>query len=55
MYYIVMEYVNGKILKEFMKEMGRFSLKDVIIIVIQVLRVLDYVYKKGIVYRDIKF
>uniref|UniRef100_A0A7C5V0Y1 non-specific serine/threonine protein kinase n=1 Tax=Caldicellulosiruptor owensensis TaxID=55205 RepID=A0A7C5V0Y1_9FIRM len=54
MYYIVMEYVNGKTLKEFMKETGRLSPKDATTIAIQVLRALDHAHKKGIVHRDIK-
>lgn len=54
MHYIVMEYVNGKTLKEFIKETGRVSTKDAVTIAIQVLRALDHAHKKGIVHRDIK-
>ncbi|WAM34777.1 Stk1 family PASTA domain-containing Ser/Thr kinase [Caldicellulosiruptor morganii] len=54
MHYIIMEYVNGKTLKEFMKEVGRVSTKDAVTIAIQVLRALDHAHKKGIVHRDIK-
>lgn len=54
MQYIVMEYIDGKTLKEFIKEIGRLSSKDAVTIAIQVCRALEHAHKKGIIHRDIK-
>ncbi|MEZ0535794.1 Stk1 family PASTA domain-containing Ser/Thr kinase [Caldicellulosiruptoraceae bacterium PP1] len=53
-HYIVMEFINGKTLKEVIKENGRLSYKDAIAISIQICRALEHAHKKGIIHRDIK-
>jgi len=53
-YYIVMEYINGKTLKEIIKENKRLSSKDATTIAIQVCRALEHAHRKGIIHRDIK-
>ena len=51
---IVMEYVCGPTLKEFVEEKGRLSINDTIILMIQLLRALKHAHDNGIVHRDIK-
>ncbi len=51
--FIAMEYIEGKSLKELLKEKS-FSLKEVLEIAIQTGEGLNAAHKKGIVHRDIK-
>jgi non-specific serine/threonine protein kinase len=51
--FIVMEYVEGKSLKEFLKEKS-FSLKEVLDIAPMIVEGLNAAHKKSIVHRDIK-
>ncbi|SHH84901.1 serine/threonine protein kinase [Caloranaerobacter azorensis DSM 13643] len=53
-YYIVMEYVKGKTLKELIREKGRLSYEETIDIAIQIARALSHAHKNHIVHRDIK-
>ncbi len=53
-HYIVMEYINGKNLKEILKEKGAFSLDDTINYSLQIAEALDNAHRNGIVHRDIK-
>lgn len=53
-YYIVMEYVCGKTLKEFVREKGRLESKEAIKIALQIGAALEHAHKNGIVHRDIK-
>lgn len=53
-YYIVMEYVCGKTLKEFVREKGRLESKEAIRISLQIASALEHAHKNGIVHRDIK-
>ncbi|KPU28268.1 serine/threonine protein kinase [Caloranaerobacter sp. TR13] len=53
-YYIVMEYVNGKTLKELIREKGKLSYEETIDIAIQIARALSHAHKNHIVHRDIK-
>lgn len=53
-YYIVMEYVKGKTLKELIREKGKLSYEEVIDIAIQIARALSHAHKNHIVHRDIK-
>lgn len=52
--YIVMEYVEGITLKEYIKQQGVVSTKEAVFFTIQVLRALQHAHDKGIVHRDIK-
>jgi len=53
--YFVTEYIQGKTLKEILKEKGRLSVDEAKKIILDVLNVLSYVHKNGIVaHRDIK-
>jgi serine/threonine-protein kinase len=52
--FIVMEYIDGITLKEFIEQQGVLKWKDTIHFVIQVLRALQHAHDRGIVHRDIK-
>ncbi|MCM1577691.1 MAG: protein kinase, partial [Ruminococcus sp.] len=52
--FIVMEYIDGVTLKEFMEQQGALKWKDSVHFIIQVLRALQHAHDRGIVHRDIK-
>lgn len=52
--YIVMEYVDGITLKEYIQRQGQISYTEAIHFVSQILRALQHAHDKGIVHRDIK-
>jgi serine/threonine protein kinase len=53
-HYIVMEYVEGLTLKEYIKKNGRLKWKDAVNIAAQISSALDHAHKNGIIHRDIK-
>ena len=53
-HYYVMQYIDGKSLRELLKEKGCFTLEEALPILEQVATALDYAYSQGIVHRDIK-
>lgn len=52
--YIVMEYVDGINLKQYLKKKGRLSWKEALHFAAQVTRALSHAHAKGIVHMDIK-
>ncbi len=52
--YIVMEYVEGITLKEYIEQQGKINWKESVYFVTQILRSLQHAHDKGIVHRDIK-
>lgn len=52
--YIVMEYIDGITLKEYIEEEKALTWKDTVHFVVQILRALQHAHDKGIVHRDIK-
>ena len=54
LYYIVMELVKGKTLKEIIKKDGTLSWKWAVNIAIQIASALEVAHKNGIIHRDIK-
>lgn len=52
--YIVMEYVEGITLKEYIEQQGRVKTREALYFVMQILRALQHAHDKGIVHRDIK-
>ncbi|NLC04342.1 MAG: Stk1 family PASTA domain-containing Ser/Thr kinase [Tissierellia bacterium] len=53
-HYIVMEYIDGKNLKEIIREKGAFSLEETLNYSLQIAEALDNAHRNGIVHRDIK-
>ena len=52
--YIVMEYIDGITLKEFIESRGSLRWSDAVYFTIQILRGLQHAHDKGIVHRDVK-
>lgn len=52
--FIVMEYIDGITLKEFMEQQGVLKWKDTIHFIVQILKALQHAHDRGIVHRDIK-
>ncbi len=52
--YIVMEYVDGITLKEYITEQGMINWKEAIHFEMQILAALQHAHDKGIIHRDIK-
>ncbi len=52
--YIVMEYIDGITLKEFIERQGSLRWKDAVYFTIQILKALQHAHDKGIVHRDVK-
>lgn len=53
-YFIVMEYVKGCTLKEYIKTQGKIEVTKAVAIAIKVARAIKYAHDNGIVHRDIK-
>ncbi|MCL2579736.1 MAG: Stk1 family PASTA domain-containing Ser/Thr kinase [Oscillospiraceae bacterium] len=51
---IVMEYIDGITLKDYIERQGTLSWKEAIHFTLQILDALDHAHEKGIVHRDIK-
>ena len=52
--YIVMEYIDGITLKEYMERHGALKWSDALYFTVQTLRALQHAHDKGIVHRDVK-
>ncbi len=52
--YIIMEYIDGITLKEYIEEEQVLTWKDTVHFIIQILRALQHAHDKGVVHRDIK-
>ena len=52
--YIVMEYIEGITLKEFIEQEGSLRWKDAVHFTMQILKGLQHAHDKGIVHRDVK-
>lgn len=52
--YIVMEYVEGITLKEYIEQQGKLGIKETVHFSMQILRALQHAHDRGIVHRDIK-
>jgi tRNA A-37 threonylcarbamoyl transferase component Bud32 len=53
-WYIAMEYVQGRELKECFETNERFRMPDIVRIMSQILSALDYSHRQGVIHRDIK-
>ena len=54
MQYIVMEYIDGITLKEYLAQQKEIKWKEAIHFTVQILRALQHAHEKGIIHRDIK-
>ena len=54
MQYIVMEYIDGITLREYIEQQGMLKWRDCVHFTIQILRALQLAHDRGIVHRDIK-
>ena len=52
--YIVMEYIDGITLKEYIEHKGVLDWKEAVYFTVQILHALQHAHDKGIVHRDIK-
>ncbi len=52
--YIVMEYVQGRELRDYLKDRQPMPLRNVVAIILQVLQALGHAHAHGVVHRDIK-
>ncbi len=52
--YIVMEYIDGITLREYMKRSGPLGLEKSLDFMIQILSALQHAHEKGVIHRDIK-
>ena len=52
-YFIVMEYVDGRALDEFLSEKPR-TLDEILRVAVQMGRALEHAHKAGVVHRDLK-
>ena len=53
-FYIVMEYLRGKNLREYVKEKGALSENEAKVIFFQICKAINYLHTIGIAHRDIK-
>ncbi len=52
--YIVMEYIEGITLKEYIEKRGVIDWNEALFFIIQILRALQHAHDKGVVHRDVK-
>ncbi len=53
-WFIAMEFVKGRELKEYFESNERFAMPDIVRIMSQMLDALDYSHRQGVIHRDIK-
>ncbi|MEA4831469.1 MAG: Stk1 family PASTA domain-containing Ser/Thr kinase [Oscillospiraceae bacterium] len=52
--YIVMEYIDGITLKEYMSKKGKLSCREAVLFTEQILKALEHAHEMGVIHRDIK-
>lgn len=54
LHYLVMEFVEGQNLKEYIRDKGKLPVQEAVPIAIQILDALEHAHEHGVVHRDIK-
>ncbi|MCP5099312.1 MAG: serine/threonine protein kinase, partial [Chloroflexi bacterium] len=54
LYYMVMDYIPGKTLRDYLDEKGKLSNRESLALVAQLTNALAYAHQKGMIHRDIK-
>jgi serine/threonine-protein kinase len=52
--YMVMEWVEGRLLRQVLHEQKKFPVERALTIAIEILDALDYIHRNGVVHRDLK-
>ncbi|MCB0226783.1 MAG: protein kinase, partial [Anaerolineae bacterium] len=53
-YYLVMEYIQGQTLADYLAKQKTLSVEEALVIAAQLVDALDYAHRKGVIHRDIK-
>jgi serine/threonine protein kinase/beta-lactam-binding protein with PASTA domain len=54
LHYLVMEFVEGQNLKEYIRQKGKLTVQEAVPIALQILDALEHAHEHGVVHRDIK-
>jgi len=54
LYYIVMEYIDGITLKQYIEQQGKLTWRETLNFITQILSALKHAHERGIIHRDIK-
>jgi eukaryotic-like serine/threonine-protein kinase len=53
-FYMAMEWVNGRLLRQILNEQGKFSSERAVSIAREIASALEYIHSRGVVHRDLK-
>ena len=52
--FIVMEYIRGKTLKDYLREIGPLTAEEAVYVMIQICKGVDHAHHQGVIHRDLK-